>query len=132
MAISARRQPTVRLDLLSLPHPLEEGVYSVQAAEDTLAGRCADTSSQCRTDPRFLRPPTPGRTASTPARDLRLLFPIDLVLRFPDCVTTTPEAFAIPNDRPVTDVIARQSALAMAYNPNHCIEIRWGAPDGSP
>jgi hypothetical protein len=89
-------------------------------------------SSRCPTDPRFLRPPTPGRTASTPARHLRLLIPINLVLRFPDCVTTTPEAFAIPNDRPVTDVIARQSALAMAYNPNHCIEIRWGAPNGSP
>ena len=80
--------------------------------------------------------------------------------------STTPEAFAIPNGRPVADVIAglgreareslgshsvayrrtggaeqritladmiaRQSALEMAYNPNDCIEIRWGAPDGSP
>ena len=88
------------------------------------------------------------------------------MLRFPDRVTTTPEAFAIPNDRPVAaviaalrresreflgshsvayrrtggaeqritlaDVVARQSALEMAYNPNACIEIRWGAPDGSP
>jgi hypothetical protein len=52
-------------------------------------------------------------------------------LRFPDRVTTPPEAFAIPNDRPVADVIARQSALEMAYNPNDWIERRWGAPDGS-
>ena len=77
-------------------------------------------------------PPAPVRTSSTPARDLRLLIAIDLVLRFPDRVTTTPEAFAIPNDRPVADVIARQSALEMAYNPNDCIEIRRGVPNGSP
>ena len=29
-------------------------------------------------------------------------------------------------------VVARQRALEMAYNPNDCIKIRWGAPDGSP
>ena len=87
-------------------------------------------------------------------------------MRFRDRATTTPEAFAIPNDRPVADVIAglrresreflgshsvayrrtggaeqritladvvaRQRALEMAFNPNDCIKIRWGAPDGSP
>ncbi|MCL2448615.1 MAG: hypothetical protein FWD17_06700 [Polyangiaceae bacterium] len=30
------------------------------------------------------------------------------------------------------DVVDRQAALEMAYNPNDCVEARWGAPDGSP
>jgi hypothetical protein len=30
------------------------------------------------------------------------------------------------------DVVDRQTALEMAYNPNECAEHRWGAPDGSP
>ena len=29
------------------------------------------------------------------------------------------------------DVIDRMSALEMAYNLNDCVELRWGAPDGS-
>jgi hypothetical protein len=32
----------------------------------------------------------------------------------------------------LADVMARASALEMAYNPNDCPEIRWGAPQGSP
>jgi hypothetical protein len=31
----------------------------------------------------------------------------------------------------VADVVARASALEMAYNPNDCPELRWGAPAGS-
>jgi len=30
------------------------------------------------------------------------------------------------------DVVARADALEMAYNPNDCIEVRWGAPRGTP
>jgi cell wall-associated NlpC family hydrolase len=30
------------------------------------------------------------------------------------------------------DLVARKPALEMAYNPNDCIEHRWGAPEGSP
>jgi hypothetical protein len=30
------------------------------------------------------------------------------------------------------DVLDRQEALEMAYNPNDCVEQRWGAPPGSP
>jgi hypothetical protein len=30
------------------------------------------------------------------------------------------------------DVVARQAALEMAYNPNDCVEQRWGALLGSP
>ena len=31
----------------------------------------------------------------------------------------------------LADVVERQTALEMAYNPNECVEIRWGAPPGS-
>jgi hypothetical protein len=31
----------------------------------------------------------------------------------------------------IKDVIDRVVALEMAYNPNDCVELRWGAPDGS-
>jgi hypothetical protein len=31
----------------------------------------------------------------------------------------------------VADIIGRRKMLEMAYNPNDCPEIRWGAPDGS-
>jgi hypothetical protein len=31
----------------------------------------------------------------------------------------------------LADVIARAGALEMAYNPNDCVEIRWGASQGS-
>jgi cell wall-associated NlpC family hydrolase len=31
----------------------------------------------------------------------------------------------------LADVVARRTALEMAYNPNDCVEIRWGAPEGS-
>lgn len=30
------------------------------------------------------------------------------------------------------DLVERQTALEMAYNPNDCPEVRWGAPPGSP
>jgi hypothetical protein len=29
------------------------------------------------------------------------------------------------------DVTARAAELEMAYNPNDCVELRWGAPDNS-
>ncbi len=32
----------------------------------------------------------------------------------------------------VGDVYARQAGLEMAYNPNDCVEVRWGASDGAP
>ncbi|MFZ1862905.1 MAG: NlpC/P60 family protein [Polyangiales bacterium] len=31
----------------------------------------------------------------------------------------------------LADVVDRISAMEMAYNPNDCVEIRWGAPEGS-
>lgn len=32
----------------------------------------------------------------------------------------------------VGEILARKPALEMAYNPNDCVEVRWGAPEGSP
>lgn len=32
----------------------------------------------------------------------------------------------------LAEVLARSAALEMAYNPNDCVESRWGAPEGSP
>jgi hypothetical protein len=32
----------------------------------------------------------------------------------------------------VADLLSRKTALEMAYNPNDCVEVRWGARDGSP
>ncbi len=31
----------------------------------------------------------------------------------------------------LADLVARKNALEIAYNPNDCVEIRWGAPEGS-
>ena len=31
----------------------------------------------------------------------------------------------------LSDVVARAEAFEVAYHPNDCIEIRWGAPEGS-
>lgn len=36
-----------------------------------------------------------------------------------------------PQSLTLADVVARARALEMAYNPNDCVEIRWGAPEGS-
>lgn len=31
----------------------------------------------------------------------------------------------------LADLVARKTAMELAYNPNDCVEIRWGAPEGS-
>ena len=103
---------------------------------------------------------------STPARDLRLLIAIDVVLGFDDKVARNEELFLGPGESmdtvreklrehrqvmlsdpalsfeytrsdgsswtlTVADVIAREKALHVGYNPNDCPELRWGAPAGS-
>ncbi len=32
----------------------------------------------------------------------------------------------------VADILARRAAMEMAYNPNDCVEVRWGAAEGTP
>lgn len=36
-----------------------------------------------------------------------------------------------PQTLSLADVLARSDALELAYNPNDCVELRWGAPEGS-
>jgi hypothetical protein len=36
-----------------------------------------------------------------------------------------------PRTLTIEEIIRRKAALEMAYNPNDCVEIRWGAPEGS-
>jgi hypothetical protein len=37
-----------------------------------------------------------------------------------------------PQKLTVIDLIARKTALEVAYNPNDCVELRWGAVEGTP
>lgn len=103
---------------------------------------------------------------STPARDLRLLLAIDVVLSYEQKLRRTPEAFGLDADSvdaavervgalrehllrdpryaitytrsdgseqrlSLASIVERVKAFEMAYNPNDCPEIRWGAPEGS-
>ena len=36
-----------------------------------------------------------------------------------------------PFELSLADVVARQKALEVAYDPNDCVEVRWGAPPKS-
>jgi hypothetical protein len=107
---------------------------------------------------------------STPARDLRLLIAIDVVLGFADKVRRNPDSFGLdPKADPAAfeltlayldeqreqlladpahaitytrsdgstwkvgldAIVARTQSYEVAYNPNDCPEVRWGAPDAS-
>lgn len=105
---------------------------------------------------------------STPARDLRLLIAIDVVLGFADKVRRNPDAFGLADDPALLEqtlvylaeqqralladparaieyrrsdgttwklgldeIVARAPAFEVAYNPNDCPEVRWGAPEGT-
>jgi hypothetical protein len=77
----------------------------------------------------------------SPARDFRLLIAIDVVRGFPDHVVRRAAHYAMPNGKSVAEVKSElQRVLAselaslhtqMAYNPNDCVEVRWGAPENS-
>ncbi len=45
--------------------------------------------------------------------------------------SSTSAATARPFKITVADLLARKTELEMAYNPNDCVEIRWGATEGS-
>lgn len=112
----------------------------------------------------------PWENYSTPARDLRLLIAMDVVLGFSAKVERNPAAFGLdPEGDPegyartleyleeqlkqlladdayrityvrsdgsewtlgLDEVVARAEAFEVAYNPNDCPEIRWGASEGT-
>jgi hypothetical protein len=98
---------------------------------------------------------------STPSRDLRLLIAMDVVSGFPARVARRRERYAsssgdtegqlasivarelagrtvtytrsdgTPFTLTLAEVLARGDALEMGYNPNDCVELRWGAREGS-
>jgi hypothetical protein len=108
----------------------------------------------------------PWENFATPARDLRLLIAIDVVVGFEKKVERNAESFLPPggdmkalvaelrearsaalSDKALAfeytrsdgsrwtvtlaELIERAPALEMAYNPNECAELRWGAKPGS-
>lgn len=101
----------------------------------------------------------PWEDFATPSRDLRLLIALDEALHFPKRAAADPSRYrgevaldalearlaeelrarsiAYTNsegDRVtlnLEELAKRQEAFEIAYNPNDCVEVRWGAPDGS-
>jgi hypothetical protein len=96
----------------------------------------------------------PWEDYATPARDLRLLIAIDVVRGFPAKAARRPDAppdlaarlDAMLRDEAAArrfdyersdgsawtltlgDVLSRADAFEAAYDPNDCVEVRWGAP----
>jgi len=102
----------------------------------------------------------PWEDFATPSRDMRLLIAIDAVLGLPEAVRTSPGRYAadaatvsaLPGRLDaalrartlsytrsdgakqalsLAEVVARAPAIELGFNPNDCVERRWGAPDGS-
>jgi hypothetical protein len=98
----------------------------------------------------------PWEAASTPCRDLRLLVGMDVLVAFPkEAALDGPAGLREALERRLSEraaqksieyprsdgtrqrltlaeILARRAAFEMAYNPNDCPELRWGAPEGSP
>lgn len=97
---------------------------------------------------------------ATPSRDMRLLIAIDAVRDFPAQVKRNPGRFlasqaevdaapgaleallatrkftytgsgGVSQELTLKQVLERAEALELGYNPNDCVEWRWGAPEGS-
>jgi hypothetical protein len=68
-----------------------------------------------------------GKTVEQVEKELRDILTKELKTRTIDYERMDGSKFTIS----LQDVVDRQSALEMAYNPNDCVEVRWGAPEGS-
>jgi NlpC/P60 family len=103
----------------------------------------------------------PWEDFATPSRDMRLLIALDAVLSLPRSVAENPARYAVdaasvaalpaaleaelgartvrytrsdgkPQELTLADVARRAGALELGYNPNDCVELRWGASPGDP
>ena len=74
---------------------------------------------------RFAMPP--GRSPAQVRADLEALLRAESAARRLDYTRSDGSAWTLT----LAEVLARAEALEMAYNPNDCIEVRWGARAGS-
>jgi hypothetical protein len=82
-------------------------------------------SALARTPERFGLTP-----AEVPSATARLSAALDAALTAHDFTYTKSDG--APQRLTLKDLISRAAALEVAYNPNDCPELRWGAPQGSP
>lgn len=75
----------------------------------------------------------PARFGVPPARAAETAAALEAALR--DALAARAFTYTRSDGTPWTltllDVVERARALELAWNPNDCVEIRWGAPDGS-
>ncbi|MFN2378108.1 MAG: hypothetical protein ABR538_16375, partial [Candidatus Binatia bacterium] len=67
------------------------------------------------------------RTLTTVRRDLTELLEEELAKRTFQYVRSDGSPWTLT----LAELVARAQALEMAYNPNDCVETRWGAPEDS-
>ncbi len=155
--ISPRQPPPEQeLDDLvaALMAQLERRVTEVQNAEDIVSER--KTPIEMPEGREIFRTTGAWEAVSTPCRDMRLLVGIDTLLAYPeeaarladdDAVTRTlrerlesvakerfiayPRSDGSKQRLSLAQIIARRGRFEMAYNPNDCPELRWGAAEGS-
>jgi hypothetical protein len=70
----------------------------------------------------------PGKDVAQVSADLQARLSQELRDRSVEYTRTDGSSFKLS----LRDVIDREASLEMAYNPNDCVEARWGAPAGSP
>jgi hypothetical protein len=69
----------------------------------------------------------PGKSVADVKAELQNVLAAELAAR----KVTYTRSDGSPWTLTLKDVMDRSGALEMAYNPNDCVELRWGAPDGS-
>jgi hypothetical protein len=74
---------------------------------------------------RFAMPP--GRSPDAVRTELEGLLRSEAATRRVEYIRSDGSTWALP----LADVLGRAEALEMAYNPNDCVELRWGAAAGS-
>lgn len=147
--------PEQELDDLTdaLVAQLERRVDEVEASREIVDAR--KTPIDMPEGREIFRTTGAWEAASTPCRDLRLLVGMDVLLAFPkEAAIAGPAGLRERLERRLSEraartsieyprsngekqrlalaeILARRAAFEMAYNPNDCPELRWGAPEGS-